>query len=870
MLFHHIQPSFVGGEVSPSLQARVDSEGYRSWLKNACNFYIHPQGGASNRPGTAYMGTAKYAGKACRVIPFAVGENEAYVFEFGHEYIRVYTSAGQLLNTSNEPYELVSPYHESDLAAVAYTQYDQTLFLTHPLHPPMRLVYLSQGNFRLEVLPIRYGPFRLSNTAEAKQMRVAAFQTTLQTDGVSARLSFQPVVDNRYFVYGYFRDELFFAARDYGLDTELLVSEFNRVCGSSGVSAVNLGGLIQITSPQATGGDWNGAVLQLVYRDSFVHAPSLIIEQQLSGGVNSGETVSSGEVSYVLESNFDMFSPKHVGMRFCLTHRIPSQRCTGSLGYEDASTAVKSSGDWQVRTSGTWTGTLVLEKSEDLGVSWQAVKHFTRTSEDENVADFGTLEDNGNIYYLRLRSCQITGEAGYELGAASFVQEGIASVNRFVNARQVGVSLERGTGSEDWTSDWAEGSFGEKNGYPACVFFYQDRLGLAGSEEEKQTIWFSKTGDYENFGHARATLADDDAISINLSGKKLNAIHSVSTCGKVLVFTAGSEWTLYSNGALTPFNVQVEQQGERGACRVGTALVGNRALYVQARGSALRDFYYDFNASSYVGEDLTLCAKHLFANKEIKEICYQQEPDNLVWCILSDGIAASLTYVPEQHVCAWTHHDTQGAFCSVCTIPNRGYDEVWFVVERNGQYFIEKLLRRLASKDPQEQVFLDASISKKSADAFDEVTGLEHLEGCLAGVLGDGNFIGTYEVHDGKITLPHPMKSVHVGLLYQAKLETLPAVFQTDKGASTDQKKRIVSVTLQMTDSRGGKAALAGEPLEEIIQRTGEAYNTPLALKTGSYRLPLSGTHELMPSVIFVQTEPLPVTLLGVISRVAH
>ena len=69
MLLHHIQPSFAGGEVSPSLQGRVDSVAYQTWLKNARNFYVHPQGGASNRPGTVYMGTAKYANKTCRVFP---------------------------------------------------------------------------------------------------------------------------------------------------------------------------------------------------------------------------------------------------------------------------------------------------------------------------------------------------------------------------------------------------------------------------------------------------------------------------------------------------------------------------------------------------------------------------------------------------------------------------------------------------------------------------------------------------------------------------------------------------------------------------------------------------------------------------------
>ena len=870
MFTRHIQPSFAGGEVSPSLQARVDTAAYHTWLKTARNFFVHPQGGASNRPGTAYMGTAKNTGKSCRIVPFVVGENEAYVLELGHHYIRVYTSAGQVLADGGESvYEISSPYVAADLAEVCYTQYDQKLFLAHPDYPPQCLTRLSPGRFSLEEHPVQFGPFMLSNTQDSRKMRIYSTQETSQVQGVAATLSFAPVVDNRYFVYGYFNDVLFSVARDYGLDLGVLVSDFNTKFSSSGVTAVNLGGVLKITSPQATGGDWNGAVLRLTYRDSFLHEPSIVIEQVLSGGVNDGGTVPVGNLTYVLESNFDIFSPKHETGRFSLTHVLPSQYQTGTLGYDTSSGVIKSSSDWRIQTSGTWTGTLVLEKSEDLGVTWQAVKYFIRTSNDNNFVEFGTLEDNGKIYHLRLRAVGITGQAGYELTAAAFKQEGVAVVEHFIDAQHVTVTLERPYGAADWTSDWAEGSFSPKNGYPTCVFFYQDRLGLAGTYQEPQTLWFSKTGLYGDFGHARGELLDTDAMSINLSGKKLNTIHNVSAAGKLLIFTAGSEWSLSSNGALTPYNVQIEQQSERGSSATSVVVVGNRALYVQARGRALRDFYYDYASASYTGEDLTLCAKHLFHNKTITEICHQQEPDNLIWCVLSDGGLATLTYVAEQNICAWTHHDTQGAFRSVCTIPNRGYDEVWFVVERGNNYFIEKLLPRLASTAPQDQVFLDASISKKSDTAFSEVTGLTHLEGKSVGVLADGNPVSGLTVHEGKITLPRPMTSVHVGLLYRAELQTLPIVFQLENGFSSDQKKRVVSVTLQLANSRGGCVGLDGERAEEIIQRQGEPYNTPLDLKTESYVLSLSGTHTLMPSVVFTQEQPLPVTLLALLCRVA-
>ena len=227
MLLRHVQPSFAGGEVSPSLAARIDSAAYHTWLKEAKNFFVHPQGGASNRPGTRYMGTAKYAQSSCRLIPFVVGEEEAYVLELGQGYIRVFTAAGQLQTEEGVVYEIASPYRASDLEAISYTQYDQTLFLAHPDYPVQRLVRVDKGQFFLEEQPIKYGPFMLSNEREDHQVRVYASQETIQTQGVAATLSFSPVIDNRYFVYGYFRDELFFAPHSYGLDVEGLVNAFN-------------------------------------------------------------------------------------------------------------------------------------------------------------------------------------------------------------------------------------------------------------------------------------------------------------------------------------------------------------------------------------------------------------------------------------------------------------------------------------------------------------------------------------------------------------------------------------------------------------------------------------------------------------------
>lgn len=864
---HCLQASFSGGEVSPSVQARIDSPAYSSWLKTARNFFVHPQGGASNRTGTVFMGQAKYADKPCRVIPFVLGENESYVLELGEKYLRIYTPGGQLLTADGTPYELATPYLAGEVAQVNYAQYDQTLFLVHSNYPPKQLTRLTDGTFELKEVPLKYGPFMLSNTDESKKLRLIPYNEAASSDGAKATLTFQPIIYPNLAVLGYFNNVWFYSGKDYGLDIAALVSAFNQEFGAQGFCAVNLGGIIKIESPQATGGACNGLQLVLEYRNSFTRPAVLTVAQTLSGGANKGELISSGENKFLLESDFDFFQPGHVGGKFALTHAVESQYLTGTLGYQSVSKTLKSGGSWQLRTSGVWSGQLVLEKSADGGKTWKKVKYFSRADGEENFNALGHLEDTADMYYLRVSSGTISGEAGFELQADAFIQEGIVTVEGYLNARQAVVRTERQVAFPDWTDDWAEGSFSPLSGYPACVFFYQDRLGLAGTKREAQTVWFSKTGAHCDFGHSRDNLAANDSISVNLSGKKLNAIHGAAVCGRLMLFTAGSEWTLSSSGALTPTNIQVAQQGERGASRTAPILVGNRALFVQARGGCVRDLFYDYNTAAYIGNDLTLLAKHLFFNREVAELCYQQEPDNLVWCVLDDGTALTLTYLPEQNLCAWTRHDTQGLFKSVCCVPNRGYDEVWFVVARSNGYFVERLSRRLGSKEPQDQVFLDASVSLKSETPFTRLGGLSHLEGLSVGILADGNVLAPQTVKNGEITLSRAVTCAHAGLLFTAELATLPPALAYADGTAADRKKRFSGVNVKLLDSRGGQIGTDETHLTELLQRTDEPFNAPIALKTGDYVMSLSGSHTLLPSVIFRQKDPLPVTLLSLITR---
>ena len=866
MVYHHLQPAFNGGEISPHAAARADGSVFSAWLKTAKNLLIHPQGGVSNRPGMVFVARAKFEDKTVRLLPFVLGDNEAYILELGDKYLRVHTSSGPFLGEDASPWEVATPYSQYDVSQLQYAQYNQTLYLAHGSYPVYKFFRSKQGVFNFEEVNLTGGPFMPLNTDETRKMRLTQEGGSISVEGVAASVSFQPKVYSYYAIRAFFRGQGFYLDGDYGCNIQAMVERFNATFGAESLQAVNAGGVVTITSPKETGGDYNGAELVIHYLRDITQPPQEVAVYRLSGGANAGALVGEEDAKQILESDFDFFVPSLAGGFFSLRHEVESQYVSGSIGYDGTSQQLKSGGDWRFKTAGSWSGSAVLEKSSDGGLTWSAVKHFSREENGEHLNEFGSLSASSQLYLLRLRAENISGNLEYEMWSDLFIQEAVLKLKTYINSRKMEVEVSQQAASQDWSSRWAQGSFSPQAGYPACVFFYQDRLGFACTQSEPQTLWFSKTSQYEDFGHLR-TQQEADGFSLNLNGKTLNSIRSVAVSGKLFVFTSGSEWTVSSSGAFSAYNVTAAQQSQRGGSTVPALLAGGRVLFVQARGGVLRDFVYDYSTDSYAGDDLTLLARHLFFNREIKALCFQQEPDALIWCLMSDGSLLTLTYLPGQKICAWGRQETQGRVLSLCCMPSSGYDEMWFAIQRPGGVFIEKLSPRLATKEPQEQLFLDSAVCFSSSEGIGTLAGLEHLEGQAVYALADGLVQGPFTVSGGYVTLPNPAKTVYVGLAYEAKLVTLPLELNLTDGTSRDRKRRAVGVILLLADSRGGFVGPEGGKLDELVYAPQTDYTHPPSLQDVLCEKVFSSNHQLLKGVEFKQTQPLPVTLLNIIVK---
>jgi hypothetical protein len=215
-------------------------------------------------------------------------------------------------------------------------------------------------------------------------------------------------------------------------------------------------------------------------------------------------------------------------------------------------------------------------------------------------------------------------------------------------------------------ADWYLGAFSDTTGHPSCVTFFEQRLVFAGTTDQPQTIFFSKSGDYENMdANIGGTIADDDAIIYTIASNQVNAIRFMTATRTLILGTAGGEFTVSGGGtdsAVTPTNILIKKQSNHGAANVDAIAVGNATLFLQRAKRKIRELAYNFDVDGYVAPDMTILAEHV-TEGGLTQIAYQQEPNQIVYGVRGDGELVGLNLSKRTtSYSAWHRHIFGGRF----------------------------------------------------------------------------------------------------------------------------------------------------------------------------------------------------------------
>ena len=421
---------------------------------------------------------------------------------------------------------------------------------------------------------------------------------------------------------------------------------------------------------------------------------------------------------------------------------------------------------------------------------------------------------------------------------------------------------------------WRLGAF-FVGSYPSTVAFYEQRLVFAGTSNQPQTMFFSQSGDFENF---EIGTDSDDGLQYTIGSNEVNVIRYLVSGSQLVVGTSGGEFVVRASGfdePLTPTNTQIKQQTTFGSAPIQPLLIGNSTLFIQRAKRKLRELAFSSESDSYVAPDMTILAEHI-TEGGIEEMAYQQEPDSVAWLVRADGVLACMTFRREEQVVAWHRHIIGGAFGSgnavvesVATIPGDiDEDQVWFVIKRtiNGatKRYVEYLSGFDFGTDVGNAFFVDSGLTY-SGSAATTISGLNHLEGQSVAILADGAAHANKTVSSGAITLDRSVTKAQIGLPFTSKLETLRIDAGSAMGSSQGKNKRIGEVTVRLFRTVGLKIGTSSTELDTIpFRSSSDSMDTALTLFTGDKTAEFNGGYDDDATITIVQDLPLPMTILAI------
>ncbi len=575
--------------------------------------------------------------------------------------------------------------------------------------------------------------------------------------------------------------------------------------------------------------------------------------------LTSSVTTGSG----VLTSSAPVFDVGHVGGFWKLTHPRASSSLTLSLAVTGTSGSLATEGIWNLRTTGTWEGTLRLKEFNTATGVFDNVRELT----SKNDSNFDIEDDQPIERLFRLDYTSISGSGEAYLELTNTTSSGIVRVDSFNSPTSVNITVIDNLESTAVTDLWREGAWNTFRGFPRAVTIFEQRITYAGTQAQPQTIWASKIADYEDF---ELGTNDDDSFQYTIASTEQNIIQWLQGQSKLLIGTAGSEWTMGGDGGkpVTPSNVGIFRQSTYGSKHIQAVMVNDVVLYVQRNGRKVREMVESETSvvEKYIANDLTILSEHI-TEGEIIQADYSQQPDSVYHAINGEGDLLPMTYERDQEVVGWGRYQTPGAggkFESVAIVYGDTGDEIWVSVKRTIGGTDIRYIERMNPFDWQikeDAFYVDSGITvvlptHSSGDltagksyrvidnsggmdltavggpaaptvfqTFDATitatpnygtgsvrevsntfTGLLHLAGETVNALGDGAVFQNLTVSaTGTISLPKGDKvtKIHMGLKYESVVKPMRLEADARIGSFLETEVKLRKIIIRVVDSLG-------------------------------------------------------------------
>lgn len=866
-----IQPSFAAGEISPMLYSRVDLAKYHIGVRTMLNWYTHAQGGASNRPGTGWVGPTIDSTKLGRLLPFQYSTVQTYVLEFGDFKMRVIKDGGYVTETPKNIAGVTkaSPGNVNIVAhgfatgdvvyaagAAGMTQLNNrffTIIVTGADHFTIGVdttgygtwtsggtfarVYTTTTPYAYADLPLlkyeqsadtmtlthkSYAPYKLTRSAHTNwTFTPITFAPTQQppasvVSGAAGSAAFYAVT-----AINDTTGEESLQSADCGSSTTTSTLTWTAISGASTYSVYRKTNGVYgfIGTAQAPGGGGSTTFTDTsIVPDTSVTPPQQ--RNPFGAGTVTAVIVVHGGSGYSSSVAVSAVDTTGSGATFTVT------RSGGAI----ASVAVNTPGlNYSQNTTlmirdGTGTGATIQLNfiGDGSGVNYQ-IDSATVTAGGSGYAAGAyctVIQPNGSNNGAAI-SLTVAGGA---ITAAAVTNAGFG-FNPAFPFPYATVTDAAGTGGVLTATITPDGTT-----FPGVNTYHDGRQWFMSTMGQPQTLWGSVSGAFNNMSVSVPTR-DSDAITRTLASRQVNDIKHAVSLTQMILLTGNAEWKVSAGSAdvITPAQFVARPQSYNGSSDIRPIVVNDTLLYVPGSKRKVRSLQYQWAADVWTGVDMSLLASHLFelsGNNTNQMVNWQfaRDPESIIWAVRDDGTLLGFTFNAEQQVYAWHRHTTtNGDFEDVCCIQEGDETAVYFIVERtiNGSTvrYVERLQSR-AFADITEAWFLDCAIQTTGRNS--DVTKTAKISGA------------TYNAGDS-VTLSFtniaPLASSYVGKM---------VVLQSGGD--------VVGLTVTAISNPASATATLTQAAPVSLQN----------VATSSYFLPISGLWHLIGETVYMLADGVP------------
>lgn len=849
--------NFTGGEWTPFLDGRADLQKYESACIRMENFRPLPWGGATYRPGTEFIGLAKYPDRKCRLIPFNYSTALSYVIELGDGYMRFWNSNGTAVNVTIASLPVFSNI----------TAYSPGTFVQ----------FSGAAYYCIGAVPAQTPP---------------ASNPTPDTDSTNWSAQNQYEIITPYTT-----------AQLFGVQFKQINAQVRFVHPAVPPQTLTFSGA-------STG--WS--IASTAFKYPVLRDQNAVQTSTLSVAALTGSTTLTASVA-------GTFNTQHVGSYWELQHlreasSVALDMDNQTIGVQVFSSSIQMEGDWTFTTSQFWYGHVQVQRSIDGGSTWTVIRDFTGKS-DQNYSTSGTelAPDIGFPAVLyRVAYTQAgapfsgavwvgTAPSQYAFAQATLESQdayiaGLVLVTAFIDTQNVTVTVILAPVSTAATYLWSEGAFSTYRGFPQCIAFYEQRLLYSGTTNQPNTVWGSVTGDFDNFQYSDS---DDAAVAFQPAVCQQNQVVWLATLLRVHAGTTGEEIIMASGNLdepLTPSNITIRAQSYYGSTPIQPVLIQNSILFVERNGlrvREMRELSPYVVPTDFVAPDLTLMSEHI-TQPGILAMDFARLPDPLAYFIRADGQMPVMTYNREQNVTAWARYVTAGSFESIACIYGSPADEVWVSVARQiGTGLSTVRTIESFTSDPASSASLTlnllldcGTLVQHGGAPTTSLSGLTWLKGVNVTAVIDGAAYKNLTVNNaGVLTFPPNVtctSTVSVGIPYGGVLAPMKPELVDQEGTSQGKKRRITEIVLRVRNSVAVRYAGGPNPTNYRLMQfrsPGDAVGsmTPLSSTTqagtanpnGIADWPLPGPwpdgNSFEGQINLLQEDPFPLTILGIFTK---